>query len=141
MKINFPSGTRNNWYDRNLTPQLQRYMSGQIAPHASALRINYTVPAGKMAIIGGAIATMMRGVAATSVAEWAIQLGVTYSTGNLMIVELYSLSNAIGAFGQSVSSGQIILPSNSVVTGYTWDLSTGGTVRYTISLDLNEFDV
>lgn len=127
---------RNQWFDRSPIMKNIRYLTANVAPHASTERDSYTVPVGKLAKIIGIFGQITRSVAATT-------LGVVFgrvNTQTLSFFELEHLNNTVGSNVVATMGECGILKEREKLSVFTWDTSIGGTMDYWITANLVEFD-
>lgn len=136
MRFSF-AGARPEPVDRNPgSNQPLWYGPTTIAPHATTQRFTYNVPSGKKVQVCNVAVSMLRVTAAAPVGLWE-----AYVTGTNGLVYLQSLKNAIGDSEHGeVGTGIFYQVGGPSVSAYTRDQSTGGTVRYSISAEIVEFD-
>lgn len=141
MRIVYPAGARNNFYDRNGATKGAGYSAAALASHATTQRWSYTVPGTKKCAIGGATLTL-RGVTAGGPAGTAIcGCRLTPSGGAATVVaQLVAFFNApLQGMSASALEG-LQLMSNDQLEGITGDTSTGASGDYAVSFAGLEFD-
>lgn len=127
--------------DRNPITSANQYFAAGVAPHGPTARINYTVPAGKKAILNYVSVEMLRATAAAPVGLWMAYTRVTpISLNNSRPVNLQALTNGVGdRLNFSLGCNQVLL-ATEVFDAVSQDASTGGTVNYSISYGATEYD-
>lgn len=141
MRLQHVQQSRPSWYDRGATEIGASYQTGATAPHAITSRFAYTVPAGKSAMLEVGVANAIRVTAAGAVA--AVSAFIRVLLGGVTTVYspfTFVFNNAVGAGDSQCSALQMVLTAGTTVTGFTEDLSTGGTVGYVLAFKATEFD-
>jgi len=136
VRVGFPGGPRLEWYDRNPSTQDQYFVAGATAPHISTQRWSYTVPAGKKVILRGLIVHLRRSGAATllGVAAGYMRVGVNE------LLRCFHYDNTLGSMEHDNIALEQLYLAGVALTGWTFDLSTGGTMEYLLNCVLTEFD-
>jgi len=141
MRTGQPIISRPAWYDRNPIQRSNFYVAGTVAPHTSTQRWSYTCPSGKKAMVEVLMANVMRDSAATTVG--VAESGVFLSpggSGSVIIVSAEILENTVGARNYFSLGVSLTLLATDVISGSTFDASTGGTCRYQLSYKIIEYD-
>ena len=136
-----PIIARPAWYDRNPSIQVKNYSAAGVAPHTSTLRWSYTVPSGKKAFLELADIEVVRATAATTVGM--VSAGITYTPSggsevNVIVVEIRT--NGVGDRAGKTVGQAFVMSAGDSIKAYTTDTSTGGTIDYTMSAKITEFD-
>jgi len=136
-----PQASRLAWYDRNPISGVARYNGWNVAPHSLTLRVAYTCPTGKKAMVEFLQVRAIRAAAAT--------------TAGLVLVfwEFYPLGGGpyiflLGSFRTNVVGDETVQAIGSAITmvatdkieGYSQDGSTAGEVDIHIAYKATEFD-
>ena len=125
------------WYQTNYDMFEEAYSGDGVAPHATTSRNTYTVPANRLAIVSNVHVSMCRATAASTVARFRAAIDVN---GDANLIMVWSRDNTIGP-GYTEQLGETaILEAGDLLTQFTQDLSTGGTVDYRQGYIVAEFD-
>lgn len=116
--------------------------TGPVAPHGSTSRWSFTCPSNKRATVGFAQVWWYRNTAAAPVGEISDKVFYTPSGGTIRVVlEAVSIKNAIGDEAHAEMGAQLTLQSGDVLSGFTYDLGTGGTSTFRVTAQVNQYDV
>jgi hypothetical protein len=122
---------------------MARYNSEGVAPHAETSRATYTVPAGRIGLVGPVSIYVRRNTVAAPVG-W-IKILVRYDehvTHNLRnLAELWTKMNVADNERRLDLSVQVWLYEGDMVDIRTTDLGTGGTNDYLVSALVNTFEL
>lgn len=131
---------RGAWYDRNPIAIARTY-DGTVAPHAGTERWSYTVPTGKKFLLQLATAQTTRITAAAPAADASAQVKYQPNGGSEQL-QIYTLSydNTVGARVSEQLGTNAAMLAGDFMRGVTSDGSTGGTVKYLISIQGIEFN-
>jgi len=142
VRVGTPSAVaRPDWYDRNPSNQHLYYEGYGISPHVKTGRWNYTVPAGKKALVELVWARLIRKSAATTLGDAYAGIWFLVSGGtNRWLAGAWICDNTVGATKDFVLGQSIIMLPGDSIFGYTADGSTGGTFDYQIYAKITEFD-
>ena len=135
MRVGFPGGPRLEWYDRNPLSKNPSY-EGSVGPHAAVDRASYTVPTGKKFLLENSMVHMDRDVEATT-PGWA---GVEILARDAVLIYATIRTNVVGDKAKMNVGRSVIMRAGEVVRISSFDLSTGGTIRYDSSFHGIEFD-
>lgn len=125
------------WQGRNPLKVAGYYQTDAIAPQGLTNRFTYTVPAGRVCLIRSLFINIYRVTAAAPVGIWA---GLILAGGNY-VIDLRSIRNAAhDSLGPVAWNPEIWLGAGQTCIGQTSDLSTGGTVSYSMAMSGIEFD-
>jgi hypothetical protein len=131
------------YYDKRRNPkQIMMSYSGSVAPpHPQTLRWQYTVPAGRQAIVELLVAVTQRDAAA-SVAATASDYIIleAHGAGNMVLIYAWIASLSLGAQTALTVGTALTLYESDRLNAYTYDGSADGTVSYVISAKIIEFD-
>lgn len=111
------------------------------APHAETVRVSYTVPKGKAGFISGFAGLVMSVVSPLPIGLHHMK--VRLKRGDNPEVTIFDLGlTASNLFISNTNSinANIPLQPGDVVTAYTEDMATGGTVDYSLNVSITEFD-
>ncbi len=136
MRVSLPGGARGYYYDRAPTPQVFEFQGGAVAPHTDTSRFGYTVPAGRKAFIVHLVATISRATVAAPVGSYGAHFGGLGAN----LAWLRTRKNTVDAAEVLALPTSLTLNAGQVLSGLTFDGSTGGTVDYQINAALVEFD-
>ena len=135
VKVGFPGGPRLEWYDRN--PQSKNLnFEGSVGPHAAVDRASYTVPTGKKFFLENSLVHLDRDVVATTPGWASVR---TFARDDLAIYASIR-SNAVGDKAAMNIARSLIMRAGEAVRINSFDLSTGGTIRYDCAFHGIEFD-
>jgi len=136
-----PQASRLAWYDRNPSISVQNYANSGVAPHALTVRWSYTVPAGKKAFVETISARLVRDAAATTAGLASIYVAVLpYGGSWTPLLRIAVLSNGVGDRDGGEIGQSVILKAGDGLRAETYDTSTGGTLFYSVSAKITEFD-
>jgi hypothetical protein len=111
------------------------------SPHSPTVRITYTVPAGKKAMVELLSCRVNRVTAATTLGSAQAWWALTPSGGTEKYLLMASLrTNNVGDNREHGIGATLIMLAGDALKGYTCDTSTGGTCDYFLSLKITEFD-
>lgn len=140
MIVLYPNGQSPSFLGQHPANVSIGFIGNGVAPHANTSRASYTVPAGKRALIQACLGSVMRDTVGAPVGRYGLFVerddGVTPDT----ILSLTSLANTVGAYNSLSYADQSYMKAGDIVTIYTGDLSTGGTVSYFAHVSITEFD-
>lgn len=131
---------RAEWYDRNAAPQPKTYAANNVAPHVATQRWSYTVPSGKKAWLESLFLFVIRQTAATAAGRSGCAITVTQDALMVNLLNNEFTDNTVNHLKDMFATNFGILVAGNVVTGWTFDESTGGTMGYTIAAKLTQFD-
>lgn len=141
MQVNSPAASRAAWYDRNPTSEVKTAYSNRVSPHSTTTRWSYTIPAARKAIIEIISGYTYRDTAATTGAEYGINISfVPNATTGAAISNINVSDNTEGAYNYVQAMGAITMFSGDSLIGDDFDNSTGGTVSYVLSMKGTEYD-
>jgi hypothetical protein len=139
MKLGSLAGARAAYYDRNATSSMSA-VSVTSGPHVITLRLSTTIASGKKALIEYGQTGVTRVTVATSSGEYHAFSQITISsTVNNFIIRPVT-DNTAGATVSVFLPTQPTLYAGEVLTGSTYDLSTGGTVTFNFQFKLTTYD-
>jgi len=133
---------RPEWYDRNPASKCDQYQN-TLSPHGQTVRLTYTVPAGKKAMVELLQADVFRRTVATTAAYPSSSWNLTPSGESIKYILLSTLTpeqNAIGDKDYRELGATLALFPGDKVEGITVDGGTGGTAMYYLSYKITEFD-
>jgi len=136
-----PQASRLAWYDRNPASKLDDGDWVGTTPHALTERVSYTAPAGKKAMLEGALMRVRRATAATTALRAAVEWALTPAGGSQ--VRFYFaeiITNNAGDQEMVYLPLTLILCSGDKWAGLSVDGSTGGTCDYKFRFKVTEFD-
>ena len=123
------------WYDRNPKP-IQKNYQGSPGPHAATDRATYTVPDKKIFLLESALVHLDRDTAAAP-EGW---VGVHVYAREVPILYATIRSNTVGDKASMNVGRTIIMKAREEVKITSFDLSTGGTIRFDCGFHGIEFD-
>ena len=123
------------WYDRNPTT-ITRDFSGSTGPHAATDQKTYTVPKAKIFFLESCMVCLERDSAATT-EGW---VGARVFAREAPIVYATIRTNNVGDKDKMNSARSIIMKAGDEIKINSFDLSTGGTIRYDCAFHGIEFD-
>lgn len=142
MIITSGINSRLAWYDRNPKSIEFIYDASPVSPHAQTTRESYTVPTGKKAILESTFCLFSRISIATTVGVVVARFDFTEDGGNEIITPKYELlDNTVGAYITGVYIFNKLMKEGDKFEITTADISVGGEMGYTISAQINEFNV
>lgn len=127
--------------ERNPTTITRAYLAVP-APHATAERWTYTVPAAKVTLISSLVCQINRRIAATTAGTADTLIMLQPSGGSefyLLLTEIQT--NGVGDHMELALSAPIWLRTGDRIRAQTVDGSIGGSILYLASLTAIEFDV
>jgi len=141
LRVGTPSAVaRPDWYDRNPVVQ-NNYYTGVVVPHTETERWTYTVPAGKKAMVEHLSLFMRRTTAPTTVGLAALIIYYRPSSGGETILCGIEFSDATAETYRALALGHnITMLAGDRLRAATFDLSTGGYVKYVAAAKVVEFD-
>jgi hypothetical protein len=142
--VRFQGGqpARSAWYDRNPTTKVYNFYQTQ-GPHAITQNWAYTVPAGKKAIVELAQLKIKRSTTPSPMGAVYACIKVTPSGGSIATVLYADLLVGTAAIGDADSAqlqGTLALSTGDMIQAADVDSSTGGTVEYSETMKVTEFD-
>lgn len=140
MIILYPNGQSPSFLGQHPKNVSIGWIGNGIAPHANTSRVSYTVPAGKRALIQACLGTTIRDTVAAPIGRFGLFVERDDGVSPDTILSLTSLANTIGANNQLSYADQSYMKAGDIVTIWTGDLSTGGTVSYFAHVSITEFD-
>ena len=123
------------WYDRN-PKTITKDFSGSTGPHAATDQQTYTVPSGKIFFLESCMVCVERETAATTEGR----VGARVFAREAPIVHATILSNTVGDKDKMNCGRSIIMKSGDEIKINSFDLSTGGSIRYDCAFHGIEFD-
>lgn len=132
---------RTAFYDRNATTILKSVVSSSVGPHGGTNRWTYTVPTGRKASVQGTRNFVQRTAAAAPVGQvqsYFNFLPAAGGAGQLGVIELFTNTVNDGADQTWSSLGDLL--AGDGLTGSDSDASTGGTVTFTQTAKIVEYD-
>ncbi len=140
MRAGFFWGTRGNYYDRAPLSSVFGFVAANAAPHGQTVRVSYTVPTGRLAVVELINLMYIRVTTASPVTEYGFLVDlVNADGGNADWINRTSLNNNL-AFEVSETHGTaIFLRAGQQIRLITFDGSTGGTVTYRGGMKITEF--
>jgi hypothetical protein len=142
MRSGQPIISRPAWYDRNAVSKAAYYIN-TLAPHSETVRLSYTCPTGRKAIVEFLVAKIFRTGAANTPAAAKAAWKITPAGGSavqFLKADLWLTQNATGDKDYYQLSLNLVLCSGDKIEGVTSDDSTGGTIGYVLGYKLSEFD-
>lgn len=142
-RIVSPVASRPVYYDRNPSSQTLIYVNAGTSPHSVTERDARTIPAGSKGFVEIAQTEVRRSSAASSAGVAQMTLGFTPDGGslaNLFYAALQDDQNSVGDAQSQVVSATMILEEGDKIAIRTADGSTGGSVDYTGTAKIMEFD-
>lgn len=133
-------GARPSPWDRNPVNRGKNAYAN-VAPHGATTRWTYTCPTGKKAYLVNAMVGMMRRAVAAPVGVFTVEIDVTCvdaTAAQLMV--LRSIDNSITKEQNAMIGASAPLVAGELISSFTTDASTGGTVEYISGAWLQEFD-
>lgn len=129
------------WYDRNPISSIFEFV-GSLAPHAKTYWWAYTVPKNKKAFAEAIMCRVNRAtVAAPAVqAECGIEVQLLNNAALTGFLRLNLFGNTIDDHDTIIVGNSVMLQAGEKITGYTFDISTGGSVDYNLTCKITEFD-
>lgn len=141
MQIGQAQVVRENPIDRNMTPINDSFVSELVAPHGSTLRMTYTTPANRIAVLTSVEMEMVIKTAATTLTANVMAFTIFDDTPAVQSqFTKYFTQNLVGETRNIRMSNQIILPAGYKIECRTQNGSTGGTVSYWMYLTGYEYD-
>jgi len=139
MRLLQPFAQRPQYYDRNPLQVSQNFTTGGTPPHGSTSRWSYTVPSNRKAFITSAACNVHRATVATTAAEVQgnIQIG---NAPPCTCGEFWQNSNVLDNFVQGSVPLTAIMLAGEQGSALTQDLSTGGSMGYSMGWKGIEFD-
>lgn len=117
------------------------YNVAAVAPHAVTTRWTYTVPAGRFCVLESAYAWALRDAAAAPAGLVIALVQYTPSGGvSNRVVTAAFLNAAVDTNRQMNWGSELRMKAGDKLEGVTLDLSTGGTVFYSLSAIGTEYD-
>jgi len=133
------SKLRPAWYDRNPLNYQQAY-NLSTGPHIANERLTYTCPKGRVAFVELIDIEMVRLTVAAPVGEVHTYVTLTPTTPSYgTIARAIMLTNGVADRVPKQVYG-ITLFAGEIISIYTVDNGTGGTVRYSGTMKIVEFD-
>jgi len=130
------------WYDRNPITRRDYYLGFAREPHDGTVRLEYTCPAGKKAVIELLECRVTRVSVATS-PEVPLACWIHYISPEdysyILLAEIRGNNVGDSDKDQIGHSSLILLPGEKI-EGWTLDLSTGGTCDYFLAYKITEFE-
>ena len=117
------------------------YSTNSIAPHSATQRWAYTVPTSRRALCQTSFLQIIRQTAAGASAGVYTFIDLTPNGGSTtQIANMQFISNTVGASVQSGGCSGLDIGAGDVVSGYTGDNSTTGTMMYSNEACFIEYD-
>ena len=136
------SGARSDWYDRNVTGASLFYDAINVAPHLLTNRGAYTVPVQRKAIIQGAFIREIVSAAPSTAGNRKAFIRVTANSINTFLC--YALLDVslivVGNRNEMLIGRSAVLSTGDIVNMFTQDTAVDGSVDYTLSATMSEFD-
>ena len=135
-----PLVARPAWYDRNPASKVF-YSSFSASPHSLTERFSYTCPSGKKALVEVLSARVERVTAATE-ADTAVavfKFTPSGATGYYILRSSIRTNNAGDKEDKAIGTTLVMCPGDKI-QAFTFDLSTGGTCSYLLTMKITEFD-
>ena len=138
----FPGpGARPSPGDRNPSNKVPAYAATGVAPAVATSRATYTVPAGRKADVETILLQINRATAAGTPGLFQGYLQYTPSGGSAVtIASTQSITNTVGQGDEVNEAPSLTLLAGDNIQLWTVDASTTGTVNYTLSVVLTEYD-
>jgi hypothetical protein len=127
------------WYDRNALSK-HAHLDASGAPHAATLRLTYVVPKDRKAMLELVQLSIKRLTAAATESDILAYLIITTNGESSRILTSRIVTNNVGDSEKCEVGGTIMLNFGDRIDIYTFDGSTGGTIRYFLSYKVTEFD-
>lgn len=121
---------------REPTSQQAAFQQNNVSPHGDTLRSTYTVPSGKLALIGFISAFVFRRKVDSSVGNVEVIIDSSVR-GNLAKINMRD--NTLGAIQRLTQPGDF-LESGEAITINTEDDGTDGKIDYRIMTSATEFE-
>lgn len=129
------------WYDRSPATRADGYSTGAVAPHSATVRVSYTVPTGKKALVELILTSLERDGAPGAAGAAAALARVTPGTGSqIAILISRDQSATVGAQKVQSLAGSFTLKAGDLLELVTVDGSTTGTYQYDLASKVTEFD-
>ncbi|MEN4013993.1 MAG: hypothetical protein ROW48_18330 [Bellilinea sp.] len=141
MKITYPSGFRNNPFDRNPNARMLTLATGAIAPHTDTQRILYNVPTGKRMLVSAIYVEMLRDTVATTPGVYMVYVVIDNLFGGGEVLRVRSRGNTVGDTARHSIACQLLLNPLDNIQIWTRDGSTGGLVDYVVDITTLEYDI
>lgn len=132
--------SRAAYYDRNPLKVSQFQDHSSLAPSGMTQRWTYTVPAARKCQVDGLIASMFRQSVGAPVGESEVMINLVGTATGPFVMDIDVQNNVVGGLGYLSNSGGPILLTGDIISCYSRDLSTGGTIAYTTSFHGIEYD-
>jgi len=130
------------WYDRKPVSNADQYIAAAVAPHAPIVRVGYTCPSDKRALVEVLQAKVTRDVVAAPAglaqAWWTIT--PNGETVRRNIAHAGIVTNIVGDQDKAMIGTTLVLYPGDLMEGMTADGSTGGSCTYVLGYKLSEFD-
>ena len=140
MKLGSLAAARPAYYDRNAVSVVQSY-NAVVAPHTTTSRWAYTIASGKKALIEyGQQYTYRKTVATTSLEFQAYTLLTVGGTDYVFLARPVVDNTVAGGNNLQVTT-QATIYAGEVLTAYTYDQCTGGTISFGITYKFTSYDV
>ena len=139
MKITSYAVARPAYYDRTAVAATGAYYN-TVGPHATTVRITYTTPAGKKALLEVATLELIRSVAATVAGNLDLQMLINSGGTDVRAGHVATNTNTVGTLFQDKLYGAPTIYAGETCSGTSSDGSTGGTVTYAITNKITQFD-
>ena len=135
MKVTSYAVARPSYYDRNSSAATATY-ADTAAPHGETTRWTATIAAGKKQFVEFTRCSVYRLTAPStaSVYEGRIYVSGTQFTGAV------ETSGVVGTLESVTLTGAITLYPGDIIYAATYDLSTGGTVFFSVGYRSTQFD-
>jgi hypothetical protein len=126
--------------DRNNTTTVNAYGARGTAPHVQTSRFSQTIASGKKGSLTGAMAYVQRTTAATTVTFPNIIVTLNTGAGNNPLLNVQLRDNVVGTVVHQVYGGSATFAAGTVISAFSEDGSTGGTIDYFATAVVQEFD-
>ena len=140
MTILYPAGAKRDWIERNPVDKAQYFFQLNVSPHSSTWRFDYTVPAGRKAIISGCVINLRKRTVATSEVDELVTIVKNRTTSFIYIGAIFNVINTVGQEKTMIIPLLVVLNAGEMISGATQDDNTGGAMDYFMQLSMVEFD-
>lgn len=140
MSTSILTPARAAYYDRNASSYANQYSAGSVAPHAFVQRFTNTVASGKKLLVEGATVSLYRETAATTTAKTLATVQVNDGVYPINICGGFFYISGVGAPQVLILGSGPTVYAGQTISGYSQDLSTGGTITYEIDVKGTTYD-
>lgn len=124
----------------NVNSPIEFIWSSTVGPHALVTRLDYTVPAGRIARVSGFATKVMCLTLPSAVVNYGIDYAITKLGGSLQLV--YIMNNTIASVGWGWLNNMVCdywLAEGDLLEIRSHDTNTGGTANYNTSCAVAEY--